>query len=56
MAASFGLHTFLKDVHEISGQLFPFLLFLHVAGTAKHAIFDRDGVVSRMFNPTAGGR
>lgn len=56
MAASTGIHEFLKGVHKVSGQLFPFLLILHVAGTAKHAIFDRDGIVSRMFSPTAGGR
>ncbi len=56
MAASTGMHEFLKGVHKVSGRLLPFMLILHVAGTAKHAIFDRDGVVSRMFNPTAGGR
>ena len=56
MPASLGLHEFLEEVHEVSGQLFPVLLILHVAGAAKHAIFDRDGVVSRIFYPRTGGR
>jgi cytochrome b561 len=56
MSINRGLHEFMEEVHEVSGQLFPFLLALHVAGAAKHALFDRDGVLSRMFKPTAGGR
>jgi cytochrome b561 len=56
MGSSHRLHELLEEVHEISGQLFPLLLILHVLGTAKHAFIDRDGVANRMFKSISGGR
>ena len=56
MGSSPRFNEFMEEVHEISGQLFPLLLILHVLGTAKHAFIDRDGVASRMFRSVSGGR
>jgi cytochrome b561 len=56
MGSHHFFHEFMEEAHEISGQLFPVLLILHVLGTAKHAFLDRDGVASRMFKSVSGGR
>ena len=56
MGSHHFVHEFMEEIHEISGQLFPVLLILHVLGTAKHAFIDRDGVASRMFKSISGGR
>jgi cytochrome b561 len=51
-----GLHAFMEEAHEISGQVFPLLLILHVAGAIKHRFWDKDGIAERMFRPVTGGR
>lgn len=56
IGASRGLHGFMEEAHEISGQLFPLLLILHVLGAAKHRFWDRDRIAERMFRPVSGGR
>lgn len=56
MSRSPGLHELMEEVHEVSGQLFIPLVVLHVLGALKHAIIDRDGIMTRMVRPIAGGR
>ena len=56
MSASGNLHEFLERVHDLSSHLFIPLLFLHLLGAVKHAVFDRRGPGFRMFKPVAGGR
>ncbi len=51
-----GTHEFMEEVHDVSGHLFIPLLALHLLGTAKHALIDKDGVARRMFASVAGGR
>lgn len=55
LPVSRAVHEFAEEVHELAGQLFVPLLALHVLGTLKHAIFDKDGVARRMFRAVAGG-
>lgn len=56
LGASTGFRNALEVAHEISGDLFAPLLILHLLGTAKHAVINRDGVASRMFKSVTGGR
>ncbi len=49
------LHEAAEEIHEISGQAFVPLVILHVAGAAKHAFIDRDGIQLRMVRPKTGG-
>jgi cytochrome b561 len=51
-----GLHSVVRGAHNSVGEVFVPLLLLHVLGALKHAILDRDGVLTRMFRPVAGGR
>ena len=56
LGSSRGVHEFMEEVQDVSGHLFIPLLVLHILGTAKHAIVDKDGIARRMFTPAAGGR
>ncbi len=56
LGSSRGVHEFMEEVHDVSGHLFIPLLVLHILGTAKHAIVDKDGRARRMFTPAAGRR
>ena len=56
LGADRGLHEFVEEVHEISGDAFVPLFVLHLLGTAKHAFIDKDGVASRMFKSASNGR
>ncbi len=55
-SASRSFHELMEEVHEVSGQLFVPLLILHVLGALKHAVIDRDGILTRMVKPVADGR
>jgi len=55
ISASRGLHEFVEELHEISGQLFVPLIALHVLGAAKHFFVDKDGVAQRMFRASDRG-
>ena len=56
ISANRAFAGFVEEVHEIAGQSFLPLLALHILGSAKHALIDRDGVISRMLKPVIGGR
>ena len=56
MSFNRDVHEFMEEVHEISGHLFLPLLGLHILGTLKHAIVDRDGVANRIFRSVPNGR
>ena len=51
-----GVADLIESVHEFAGQAFLPLLGLHILGTLKHAVIDRDGVAGRMVRPVEGGR
>jgi cytochrome b561 len=51
-----GLHGVVRGLHDVVGEAFVPLLLLHILGALKHAVIDRDGVLTRMFRPVAGGR
>ncbi len=51
-----ALHEVVEELHEVSGHLFAPLLLLHILGTLKHALIDKDGVASRMFKSVIDGR
>ncbi len=50
-----SFHELMEEIHEVSGQLFAPLVILHVLGALKHAIIDRDGVMSRMIKASPDG-
>lgn len=43
-----GLAEAMGEAHEILGNLIIALIVLHVAGTLKHHVIDRDGTLRRM--------
>jgi cytochrome b561 len=49
------LHELTEGVHSLAGNAIMPLLVLHIAGALKHAMIDRDGVVSRMVTHATGG-
>jgi len=56
MSESVGLHDLIEELHDISGHVIVPLVLLHVLGAFKHFIFDRDGIMQRMFKAEKGGR
>lgn len=42
------LKKFLKGVHETLAQILAVIALVHIAAALKHAMFDKDGVLSRM--------
>jgi cytochrome b561 len=45
----------LEVMHELFSHLWIPLLVLHVLGALKHALMDKDGVLSSMFKPNKDG-
>ena len=45
----------LEVMHELFSHLWIPLLLLHVLGALKHALMDKDGVLSSMFKPNKDG-
>jgi len=45
----------LQLMHELFSHLWIPLLLLHVLGALKHALIDKDGVLSSMFKPNKDG-
>ena len=56
MAANRDFHQLVETAHDVAGHLFVPLLILHILGTVKHAVVDRDGIARRMFRPVGNGR
>ncbi len=56
IAAHYGFHEFVEEVHDVSGHAFLPLVGLHIVGALKHAFWDRDGIAARMFKPVSGGK
>lgn len=50
------LHNLTDRIHNLSGHLLLPLTLLHVLGAFKHLIFDRDGVMQRIFKADKDGR
>jgi len=50
------LHVSLEAAHNFAGHAIMPLFLLHLLGSLKHLIFDRDNVVQRIFRPLKGGR
>lgn len=48
VAANPALAELIKPLHKLSAFAMAALVLLHVAGALKHAIIDRDGLLSRM--------
>ena len=55
MAANETLAQALEVMHELFSHLWIPLLLLHVLGALKHALIDKDGVLSSMFKPNKDG-
>jgi cytochrome b561 len=55
MAANETLAQALEVMHELFSHLWIPLILLHVLGTLKHALIDKDGVLSRMLKPNKDG-
>lgn len=54
LASSRPFHEFLEEVHALSSHAILALFVLHILGTLKHVIFDRDNTLTRML--WVGGR
>lgn len=50
-----GLYAVLDAVHAFAGHAIVPLVVLHLAGAAKHAFLDGDGVLMRMVTAVRGG-
>jgi cytochrome b561 len=51
-----AVYTFFTGVHDATAYVFTALIVLHVVAAAKHALIDRDAVLSRMgWRARAGG-
>lgn len=48
LASSRPFHEFLEEVHDLSAHVILALFVLHILGTLKHVIFDRDNTLTRM--------
>lgn len=51
-----SLEMVLEVMHELFSHLWIPILLLHVLGPLKHALIDKDGVLSSMFKPNKNGR
>ncbi len=50
------LHSITERLHNVTGHLIVPLTLLHILGALKHWLYDRDGVMQRMFRSHSGGR
>jgi cytochrome b561 len=48
VASSEGLGDAIFDAHALGGQIFIYLIGLHLLGALKHTFFDRNGGIFRM--------
>ncbi len=51
MEKSEGLHELTEEVHEIGAQVIFWAFILHVVGTFKHLVVNRDGTLKKMLVP-----
>lgn len=56
VAGGHGQAELAAELHEWSATLLAVLVGLHVAGALKHAWWDRDGSLLRIFKPGSTGR
>ena len=56
LPVSRGVHEFSEQLHDAAGHIIILLVILHSLGTLKHAIFDKDGVATRIFKAKSGGK
>ena len=56
IAANYGFHELIEEVHELSGQLIVPLFLLHLLGALKHRFIDKDNVMQRMTKSVSNGK